>query len=75
MLAAVSEPTLQPIVAEPAGFPGPDELAAALARHPRIGERAGAGHDAAHSSREQAGVDHGDSDVTARLAAGNRAYE
>ena len=30
MLAGVSEPTLQPIVAEPAGFPGPDELAAAL---------------------------------------------
>ena len=31
-----------------------DELAAALARHPRIGERAGAGHDAAFSAREQA---------------------
>ena len=30
MLAGVSDPTLQPIVAEPAGFPGPDELAAAL---------------------------------------------
>ena len=28
------------------------ELEAALARHPRIGERAGAGHDAAHSARE-----------------------
>ena len=52
-----------------------DELAQALARHPRIGERAGAGHDAAHSAHEQAGVDHDDADVTTRLAAGNRAYE
>ncbi len=52
-----------------------DELAAALAAHPRIGERAGAGHDAAHSAREQAGVDQGDRDVSARLAQGNRDYE
>jgi 2-oxo-4-hydroxy-4-carboxy-5-ureidoimidazoline decarboxylase len=52
-----------------------DELEAALAQHPRIGERAGAGHDAAFSSREQAGVDRDDADVTARLAEGNRAYE
>lgn len=51
------------------------ELEAALARHPRIGERAGAGHDAAHSRREQAGVDPADADVAARLAAGNAAYE
>lgn len=51
------------------------ELEAALARHPRIGERAGAGHDAAHSAREQAGVDPSDADVAARLAEGNRAYE
>jgi OHCU decarboxylase len=48
------------------------ELAAALDRHPRIGERAGAGHDAAFSRREQSGVD--DADVAA-LAAGNREYE
>jgi 2-oxo-4-hydroxy-4-carboxy-5-ureidoimidazoline decarboxylase len=33
-----------------------DELASALDRHPRIGERAGAGHDAALSAREQAAV-------------------
>ena len=33
------------------------ELDAALARHPRIGERAGAGHDAEFSAPEQAGVD------------------
>lgn len=51
------------------------ELEAALARHPRIGERAGAGHDAVHSAREQAGVDPSDADVAARLAGGNRAYE
>ncbi|KRF35300.1 hypothetical protein ASG94_14460 [Nocardioides sp. Soil805] len=53
-----------------------DELERALARHPRIGERADAArHDAGHSTREQAGVDGDDEDVAARLAAGNRAYE
>jgi 2-oxo-4-hydroxy-4-carboxy-5-ureidoimidazoline decarboxylase len=52
-----------------------DELEAALARHPRIGERAGAGHDAGHSEREQSGVDRSDADVVQRLADGNRAYE
>jgi 2-oxo-4-hydroxy-4-carboxy-5-ureidoimidazoline decarboxylase len=52
-----------------------DELEQALARHPRIGERAGAGHDAAHSAREQAGVDRSDAEVLQRLADGNRAYE
>ena len=52
-----------------------DELEAALARHPRIGERAGAGHDAAFSATEQSGVDRTDADVAGRLAAGNRAYE
>ncbi|MGY2701808.1 MULTISPECIES: 2-oxo-4-hydroxy-4-carboxy-5-ureidoimidazoline decarboxylase [unclassified Nocardioides] len=51
------------------------ELEAALARHPRIGERAGAGHDAARSEREQSGVDHSDAEVLQRLADGNRAYE
>jgi 2-oxo-4-hydroxy-4-carboxy-5-ureidoimidazoline decarboxylase len=51
------------------------ELEAALERHPRIGERAGAGHDAAHSAREQAGVDPADHDVADRIAAGNVAYE
>lgn len=51
------------------------ELEAALARHPRIGERAGAGHDAAHSTREQAGVDRSDAELLQRLAEGNRAYE
>jgi 2-oxo-4-hydroxy-4-carboxy-5-ureidoimidazoline decarboxylase len=52
-----------------------DELAAALDRHPRIGERAGAGHDAEFSAREQAAVDHGDDGVIAELAAANREYE
>jgi 2-oxo-4-hydroxy-4-carboxy-5-ureidoimidazoline decarboxylase len=52
---------LTSVASTAAGSLSDDELAAALARHPRIGERAGAGHDAAHSSRE--------------LAAGNRAYE
>ena len=51
------------------------ELEAALARHPRIGERAGAAHDAEHSVREQSGVDPDDLDTTSRLAAGNAAYE
>ncbi len=52
-----------------------DELAAALARHPRIGERAGGQHDAEHSEREQAAVDPTDAEVASRLAAGNAAYE
>jgi len=52
------------------------ELEQALARHPRIGERADAAqHDAEHSTREQAGVDRGDADVVRALAEGNRAYE
>ena len=53
-----------------------EELERALARHPRIGERADATrHDAAHSTREQAGVDHADADLARRLEEGNRAYE
>ena len=52
------------------------ELEQALARHPRIGERADAAkHDAEHSTREQSGVDHGDADLARRLEEGNRAYE
>ena len=52
-----------------------EELEAALARHPRIGEKAGAGHDAAFSAKEQSGVDRSDAEVAERLVAGNRAYE
>jgi 2-oxo-4-hydroxy-4-carboxy-5-ureidoimidazoline decarboxylase len=46
-----------------------DELAQALAGHPRIGERGGT-----HSTREQADVDDS-ADTADRLAAGNAAYE
>lgn len=53
----------------------PEEVDAALAGHPRIGERAGAGHNAAASAREQAGVDPAAGDTAARLAEGNAAYE
>ncbi|HEU4335761.1 MAG TPA: 2-oxo-4-hydroxy-4-carboxy-5-ureidoimidazoline decarboxylase [Nocardioides sp.] len=53
-----------------------DQLEQALARHPRIGERADADrHDAAHSTREQSGVDRDDADLARRLEDGNRAYE
>ena len=49
-----------------------DELTTALARHPRIGEKAGAGHDAEFSAREQSGVAASDAE---RLVEANRAYE
>lgn len=52
-----------------------DELTTSLGRHPRIGERAGPGHDGAHSTREQAGLDPDDGDVAAQLRVGNAAYE
>lgn len=51
------------------------EVEQALAGHPRIGERAGAGHNAQASAREQAGVDPTAGDVASRLATGNAAYE
>ena len=53
-----------------------DEIDTALAGHPRIGERPGGAHGdgAAFSRREQSGVG-SDSGTTARLAAGNAAYE
>ena len=52
-----------------------EEVEVALARHPRIGERAGADHDAELSVAEQAGVDPDDEAVAAALRAGNEAYE
>jgi 2-oxo-4-hydroxy-4-carboxy-5-ureidoimidazoline decarboxylase len=58
-----------------AGSLADGELEQALARHPRIGERASVGHNAAHSEREQAGVDPADAALRQRLAEGNRAYE
>lgn len=52
------------------------EVDTALARHPRIGERAhGTDADAEHSRREQSRLDTHDADVARRLADGNRAYE
>ncbi|WP_370248679.1 2-oxo-4-hydroxy-4-carboxy-5-ureidoimidazoline decarboxylase [Nocardioides sp.] len=52
------------------------DVDAALADHPRIGERpTGTGASAAMSRREQAGVSEADADALARLRAGNAAYE
>jgi 2-oxo-4-hydroxy-4-carboxy-5-ureidoimidazoline decarboxylase len=53
-----------------------DEIDAAMSHHPRIGEKAqGDSAEAAHSSREQAGLGTLDDEVQSRLAAGNAAYE
>jgi 2-oxo-4-hydroxy-4-carboxy-5-ureidoimidazoline decarboxylase len=63
-----------------------DDVEAALAGHPRIGDRAEEGHNAAASAREQAGVvsstnttdDQGRTtaeQLAQQLAEGNRAYE
>jgi 2-oxo-4-hydroxy-4-carboxy-5-ureidoimidazoline decarboxylase len=58
---------------------GEDQIDAALAGHPRIGERANAQHfddeSAARSAREQAGVDSADDAQKRELAAVNAAYE
>lgn len=53
------------------------DIDAALAGHPRIGERPGAAHadGAALSRREQSGVDDAEDVVRTRLADGNRRYE
>jgi OHCU decarboxylase len=51
------------------------EVDAALARHPRIGERAGEGHDGEFSRREQAGVAPDDAAARVELVAANREYE
>jgi len=52
------------------------EIDAALAHHPRIGERArGASTETTLSHSEQAGVDATDSDVQGALVSGNLAYE
>ncbi len=53
-----------------------DEVASAMAHHPRIGERAdGATAEAALSRQEQAAVDPADSEIAKALADGNRDYE
>lgn len=52
------------------------EVRAALAAHPRIGERAaGTGHEAAWSRAEQSGVRDADALTAAELAVANAAYE
>jgi len=54
----------------------PADLDAALAHHPRIGQRpAGAGAEAAASRREQAAMTDAATAVTAGIAAGNAEYE
>jgi 2-oxo-4-hydroxy-4-carboxy-5-ureidoimidazoline decarboxylase len=54
----------------------PTEVDAALAHHPRIGERAaGNSTEARLSQSEQAGLGEADAAVTEALADGNRAYE
>ncbi|WP_258803712.1 2-oxo-4-hydroxy-4-carboxy-5-ureidoimidazoline decarboxylase [Pseudarthrobacter sp. NS4] len=54
----------------------PAEVEAAMAHHPRIGERPTAGTTEASMSRsEQAGVDPADAAVAEALARGNRDYE
>ena len=52
-----------------------DEIAAALARHPRIGEQAGEGHDAEFSEKEQSSVGDADPAITDAIRAGNAEYE
>jgi OHCU decarboxylase len=51
------------------------EVDGALARHPRIGEAPGAGHDAEFSSREQAAVGAGSATVADQLKVANAEYE
>lgn len=54
----------------------PEEVASAMAHHPRIGERPKAQTtEAAMSRSEQAGVNPGDDGVVTALAEGNREYE
>jgi 2-oxo-4-hydroxy-4-carboxy-5-ureidoimidazoline decarboxylase len=53
-----------------------DEVALALAAHPRIGDRvAGSSAEATASRREQSSMDDAGADVRAALLDGNRAYE
>jgi 2-oxo-4-hydroxy-4-carboxy-5-ureidoimidazoline decarboxylase len=54
----------------------PAEVAAALAHHPRIGERApGTSTEARLSASEQAALGNAETSVAGALADGNRAYE
>ncbi|HWI30934.1 MAG TPA: 2-oxo-4-hydroxy-4-carboxy-5-ureidoimidazoline decarboxylase [Microbacterium sp.] len=59
-----------------AGSWSPADLEAALAHHPRIGQPPlGDDAEAAASRSEQASMDAASADATARIAAGNAAYE
>lgn len=67
-LLTVSDRTIQEL--------GPDDLAEALAAHPRIGQRVGGSStEAAWSRQEQSGMDDADAEVRAALREGNLAYE
>ena len=69
-------PALEATAGAAAAHLSEEELAAALASHPRIGERASSPrHHAELSAQEQSGVDSSDGKVAAELAAGNAAYE
>jgi 2-oxo-4-hydroxy-4-carboxy-5-ureidoimidazoline decarboxylase len=53
-----------------------EEVVAALAAHPRIGDRvAGSSAEAAASRREQSAMGAADADLRAAMVEGNRAYE
>jgi 2-oxo-4-hydroxy-4-carboxy-5-ureidoimidazoline decarboxylase len=66
---------LQKVAREAADPLTGSELEAALAHHPRIGQRAAGGSaEAALSRSEQAGLERG-ADLEQRLTAGNEAYE
>jgi 2-oxo-4-hydroxy-4-carboxy-5-ureidoimidazoline decarboxylase len=69
-------PALESTASNAAARLADGELDAALAGHPRIGERASSpDHQADFSEREQAGVDPADAEVSQALAEGNAAYE
>jgi 2-oxo-4-hydroxy-4-carboxy-5-ureidoimidazoline decarboxylase len=69
-------PALEVAASRAAAHLDDHELSAALAGHPRIGERASSpAHQAGLSRREQSGVDVRDAEVARALAAGNAAYE
>lgn len=52
-----------------------DQVETALARHPRIGEAAGAGHDVEFSEQEQSGINREDSELVSAMSRGNAGYE
>lgn len=69
-------PALFTVAEEAAGELTDDELDAALAGHPRIGERAsGPAQRAELSAREQSGIDRMPVGMAEELAVGNAAYE